>query len=109
MSSSQSGGLHELVTKATGWKLSRARKENNAPWKLSSPFWIDEVELKTQDLFSPKRIRIAAVEQKGVFIPETFDRDWLEGRTGVDEKKGRLIREPSLLELLLTRSTEPAE
>ncbi len=105
-----SGPLKAFVPQpAAGWKLDRPAMPANSNWRLSSPFWRGEVELKTGDLFSPKRIRIAVAHQKSVFIPESFDRDWLNGRTVVDQAAMRLVSEPGLLEQLLRGVSQPAE
>jgi hypothetical protein len=86
---------------AEDWRLRRS----GATWLLGSPLWRGDVELKSRDLLSPRAIRVAALDQKAIYLPPAFDAEWLNERVVIDATSGRprLVREPGLLEKLLQK------
>jgi hypothetical protein len=98
MSSGPLSGKIPVV--ADDWRLTRD-PVTGSPWKLFSPLWRGDIELRTADLFSPKRIRIAAADQKAVLLPAAFEDLWLKPRITVDVATAQLAQEAALLERLM--------
>lgn len=58
-----------------GWKLVILDSKPQV-YELFSPLWHDYLELDSSSVLSPKGIRLAALEQRRVWVPQTFDKVW---------------------------------
>lgn len=58
-----------------GWKLVILDSKPQV-YELYSPLWHDHLDLDSNSILSPKGIRLAALEQRSVWVPQSFDKVW---------------------------------